>query len=455
MIQTAQQRKRANDGERNDDHHIITAVIFGIMSPRNSVLASYWYLLIVLLAATCSIDREVEAFSHGETRFSHHHRQTANLVAAKRNLDLLFHQRRPHHASYRGFSTDFRASSDNNDSNGWFFKPPSSQNQPTASDPDSTPGNNSTSLDSSNLKNIAVKAKIAKKNEDVHKATNVKIQKLPSRKPTPPLSPLAEIEDTPSDFLDLSNPQTIFGIAAAAGVIAVAGISYSLGLSVDDLLHGAQTLLTDPQTFSQQLIEGVKELGPTGIIYYALIYMIAEILAIPATPMTLSAGYLFGLQNGILTVLAGATGAACIGFWISRTFLREYVESTLLAPSASKDGKPSSNTLAKLDKAIGEEGFKLLVLIRLSPIFPFSVINYLYGASSIDFGPYILGTLIGFVPTTTAYVYTGMVGQALTVGQGGDQPWYVYGGGFAVLAVLVKLVTDVATGIIDAIEDES
>ena len=115
----------------------------------------------------------------------------------------------------------------------------------------------------------------------------------------------------------------------------------------------------------------------------------------------------------------------------------------------------NSNTLIKLDKAIGKEGFKLLILIRLSPIFPFSVTNYLYGASSIDFGPYLLVTLIGFVPSTTAYVYTGMVGQALTMGGGGDQPWYVYASGFAVLSGLLKLVTDVASEIIDAVDDET
>jgi uncharacterized membrane protein YdjX (TVP38/TMEM64 family) len=267
-----------------------------------------------------------------------------------------------------------------------------------------------------------------------------------------PASPLEEIEDSPSTPLfDATNPQTIFGLAAAAGLASVVCISYSLGLTMDDFVRGAQTLVTNPSGFSQELIEGVKSLGPTGVVYYALIYMIAEILAVPATPLTLSAGYLFGLQNGILTVLVGATGAACVGFWISRTFLRDYVESTLLAPAP--DGS-SPNTLAKLDKAIGKEGFKLLVLIRLSPIFPFSVTNYLYGASSIDFGSYLFGTLIGFIPTTTAYVYTGMVGQALTAGSGGEQPWYVYAGGFAVLAVLVKLVTDVATGIIETIEED-
>mmetsp|Transcript_102172 Transcript_102172/g.286371 ORF Transcript_102172/g.286371 Transcript_102172/m.286371 type:complete len:419 (+) Transcript_102172:69-1325(+) len=409
--------------------------------------------LHVIVVAVCSFRAGVEAFSHQERGVSVCRHQHANLVARRRNLEPVSSQNgRPFIVSYRRVPTGRYGSSGNdNDENGWFFRPPVSDSLPSksqASDQENTSRKNST------LATLA-KEKAPNEKEGVSKTTNVKIQKPTAWKTKTALSPLAELEDPPPDFLDLQNPQTIFGIAALAGVTAVVGISYSLGLSVEDFVQGAQTLVTDPQTFSQQLIEGVQGLGPTGVIYYALIYMIAEILAIPATPLTLSAGYLFGVQQGILTVLAGATGAACIGFWISRTFLREYVESTLLAPSPSKDGERSPNTLAKLDKAIGEEGFKLLVLIRLSPIFPFSVTNYLYGASSMAFAPYLLGTLIGFVPTTTAYVYTGMVGQALTTGQGGDQPWYVYAGGFTVLAVLVKLVTDVATGIIEAIDDET
>lgn len=344
------------------------------------------------------------------------------------------------------FSTILRASGSDKDG-GWFFKPLNSERSASP---------NKTSNEGKSPRKISmVKTEVKPKSESGRKRSKSdgEQKQIASKVPS---SPLEVLEDGSFVFLALSKPQTIFGIAATAGVSAVAAISYSLGLSPDDFLHGAQTLVTDPQAFLRELIEGVQNLGPTGALYYALVYMIAEILAIPATPLTLSAGYLFGVQQGILTVLAGATGAACIGFWISRIFLRDYVETTLLAPASNPNGEEvNSNTLVKLDKAIGAEGFKLLVLIRLSPIFPFSVVNYLYGASSIDFGPYLLGTLIGFVPTTTAYVYTGMVGQALTVGQGGDQPWYVYAGGFAVLAVLVKLVTDVANGIIEAIEEDT
>lgn len=62
-----------------------------------------------------------------------------------------------------------------------------------------------------------------------------------------------------------------------------------------------------------------------------------------------------------------------------------------------------------LDTAIAKEGFKVILLLRLSPIFPFALSNYLYGVTSVDFLEYMMGTLIGFFPGTLAYVYGGTV----------------------------------------------
>lgn len=62
-----------------------------------------------------------------------------------------------------------------------------------------------------------------------------------------------------------------------------------------------------------------------------------------------------------------------------------------------------------LDTAIAKEGFKVILLLRLSPIFPFALSNYLYGVTSVDFFEYMMGTLIGFFPGTLAYVYGGTV----------------------------------------------
>ena len=143
-------------------------------------------------------------------------------------------------------------------------------------------------------------------------------------------------------------------------------------------------------------------------------------------------------------VLGSASVAAAVSFLIGRTLLRSYVVEAL----------ESYPDFKKIDKAIGTEGFKLMLLLRLSPIFPFALSNYLYGATSVRFWPYFWGTMLGFTPGTIAYVYTGEIGKALTINSATAEPWYVYAGALALLAGFVKIVADVATGIIDNLEDD-
>lgn len=185
-------------------------------------------------------------------------------------------------------------------------------------------------------------------------------------------------------------------------------------------------------------------MGPLGPLYFGLFYTIAEVLAIPAVPLTASAGYLFGVSEGTLVVLVSASIAASISFFIGRTLLRTTVEQAMT----------DYPQFAKMDKAISREGFKLMLLLRLSPLFPFALSNYLYGATSIDFASFFWGTILGFAPGTLAYVYTGVVGKALTIGGDGAQPWYVYAGGAALLGGLLKVLVDVADNIVQEIEDE-
>lgn len=192
------------------------------------------------------------------------------------------------------------------------------------------------------------------------------------------------------------------------------------------------------------MVQSVQSMGSLGLYYFAAVYTIAEILAIPAIPLTASAGYLFGVQEGTLVVLLSASVAATVSFVIGRTLLRGYVEGLL-------EEYPQ---MRKIDKAIGKEGFKLMLLLRVSPIFPFALSNYLYGATSVKFWPYFFGTMLGFAPGTVAYVYTGEVGKALTIGGDGAQPWFVYAGGFALLGAFLKVAADTATGIIDGLEEE-
>lgn len=210
------------------------------------------------------------------------------------------------------------------------------------------------------------------------------------------------------------------------------------------MVDSFQRLVQDPAASLQAVVETVESMGPLGAVYFGVVYTIAEILAVPAIPLTASAGYLFGVVQGTSVVLVSASIAAAISFVIGRTLLRSYVEKTL-------EDFPK---FQKIDRAIGEEGFKLMLLLRLSPIFPFALSNYLYGASSVGFWQYFLGTMIGFTPGTMAYVYTGVVGKELSLGDGSASPWYVYLGGFVLVAGVLKLLADVATGIIDNLEED-
>lgn len=153
----------------------------------------------------------------------------------------------------------------------------------------------------------------------------------------------------------------------------------------------------DFKAFLETVAAEVDGLGSLGYIYFSAVYIFAEVLALPAVPLTASAGYLFGALPGTCTVLVSATIAAGVSFLIGRNLLRGYIEEM------AADNK----TFRAIDAAVGREGFKVVLLLRLSPLLPFALSNYFYGLTSVEFGPYLLATLIGFAPGTFAYVYTG------------------------------------------------
>lgn len=228
-------------------------------------------------------------------------------------------------------------------------------------------------------------------------------------------------------------------VASLLGAVAlVCGIKVSGLFSLSTMV---QSFTADPIATTTSLFAGASN-PSLSMIYFGLFYVVAELIAIPATPLTLSAGCLFGVTNGTLIVLAAGLISSIIGFILGRVFLRDKVEGVL-------DDKP---TFSKLDKAIGSNGLKMLVLARLTPIFPFCLLNYFYGASSISFGTFILGTLIGIIPTTVVYTYTGLLGKEIAFG--GGSSWYIYVGVASFLIGVLKTVTDVATNLINAVGEE-
>ncbi|RDX74941.1 hypothetical protein CR513_45239 [Mucuna pruriens] len=134
-------------------------------------------------------------------------------------------------------------------------------------------------------------------------------------------------------------------------------------------------------SFLNQLSVFIEGYGPAGYALFVAVYAGLEILAIPAIPLTMSAGLLFGSLTGTIIVSVSGTVAASVAFLIARYFARERILKLV----------EGNKKFLAIDKAIGENGFRVVTLLRLSPLLPFSLGNYLYGLTSVKFIPYVLG----------------------------------------------------------------
>ncbi|KAH0911663.1 hypothetical protein HID58_034984 [Brassica napus] len=213
-------------------------------------------------------------------------------------------------------------------------------------------------------------------------------------------------------------------------------------------------------TFLTQFSTFIEGYGPAGyalfIAVYAgleasfFIFMSLVILAIPALPLTMSAGLLFGSLVGTIIVSISGTMAASVAFLIARYFARERILKLV----------EGNKKFLAIDKAIGENGFRVVTLLRLSPLLPFSLGNYLYGLTSVKFVPYVLGSWLGMLPGSWAYVSAGAFGRAIiqeesAVGlPGGNGQLLTLGLGLLVTALAATYVTGLAKDAIKDIDDE-
>jgi pyruvate/2-oxoglutarate dehydrogenase complex dihydrolipoamide dehydrogenase (E3) component/uncharacterized membrane protein YdjX (TVP38/TMEM64 family) len=155
-------------------------------------------------------------------------------------------------------------------------------------------------------------------------------------------------------------------------------------------------------------LEGyVQSLGAIGPVVVAVAYVLCTVLFIPGSALTIGSGTLFGLKTGFLVVVIGANLGAFCSFLLARTFLREKV-------ARWADGNPKFRSL---DQAIGTQGFKMVFLTRLSPVFPFVLLNYFLGLTAVRVPAYVLANLIGMLPGTFLFVYIGAAARDAIAGQ--------------------------------------
>ena len=142
-------------------------------------------------------------------------------------------------------------------------------------------------------------------------------------------------------------------------------------------------------------VDGLGFWGPAAFIAG---YIVTTIAFIPGAAMTLAAGAVFGLLEATVYVLTGATLGSTAAFLISRHLARETIAARVAGNAR----------FAAIDRAIGVQGFKIVLLMRLSPVFPYNLLNYSLGLTNVRFTDYTLAS-IGMLPGTLLYAYYGVL----------------------------------------------
>jgi uncharacterized membrane protein YdjX (TVP38/TMEM64 family) len=195
------------------------------------------------------------------------------------------------------------------------------------------------------------------------------------------------------------------------------------------------------QQWLRNFNDWVGQMGVLGIFIFIGVYAVATVLMAPGSILTIGAGFAFGLWKGFLAVSGGATLGASLAFLVARFIARDKVEAIA----------KRNDRFRKIDNAIGQEGAKLVFLLRLSPVIPFNLSNYFYGLTGVRFWPYVLASWIGTMPGTLLYVYIGIAGKAaVAAATGGEamkhgwQYWTFLGVGLVATIIVTIWVTKIA-----------
>ncbi len=209
-------------------------------------------------------------------------------------------------------------------------------------------------------------------------------------------------------------------IVVAAVIVLAAGVGWMM-LPIDAWLR--------------RFADWVNGFGALSGVIYVGVYLLGAAAMVPGAVLSMGAGLVFGLF-GIVIALIGAPLGATGAFLISRYLARDYVGARVRR----------HRRFAAVDRAIAEEGWKVVVLMRLSPM-PYSFSNYLFGATRIRFWSYVAGTVVGVIPWTVALVWIGAAGRTAfaSLGHGGSTTeWILLGAGVAASVVMAVLITRAA-----------
>jgi len=153
---------------------------------------------------------------------------------------------------------------------------------------------------------------------------------------------------------------------------------------------------------------GVEGLGWWAPAAFIVAYALATVAFVPGSLLTLAAGALFGVIHGTAIVFVAASTGAALAFGVSRHLARAAIERRLAG----------NERFAAVDRAVARNGLKIMLLLRLSPVFPFNLLNYALGLTRVRFGDYLIAC-IGMLPGTLLYVYYGALAGEVAALAGG------------------------------------
>ena len=211
----------------------------------------------------------------------------------------------------------------------------------------------------------------------------------------------------------------------------------------------------NPQEWLRNALQWIDSLSVAGamsgdkllrIYAFIVIYILATVAFIPGSILTFGSGVLFGVVWGSLYVFISATVGATIAFLVGRYLARGWVAKKI----------EGNHKFQAIDQAVGKEGLKIVLLTRLSPIFPFNLLNYAFGITGVSLKDYVIGS-VGMIPGTVMYVYMGSLASNLATIGTASQPtnpgvqWAIRIIGFIATVAVTLYVTKVAR---KALEEE-
>lgn len=212
-------------------------------------------------------------------------------------------------------------------------------------------------------------------------------------------------------------------------------VAFAVGVAALLLL----AYLLDARAWLVSALEWIHGLGPWGPVAFCALYVLACVLLLPGSVLSLGAGVVFGLSKGIVVVSISATLGATAAFLVGRYVARGWVERAIAA----------NPRFHAIDAAVAREGWKIVGLLRLSPVVPFNLLNYAFGVTRVRLRDYVLASWVGMLPGVVLYVYLGSLAGDLAIGGAAGRTrapaeWALYAVGLLATVAVTIYVTRVA-----------